>query len=210
MGIACLACRMQLNSHHFQFQHSQTTLCASNAVACPQPTRCRRPSPPRSIAAATQQTATTTAEGLQVPHGGKLVDLMVPAEQQAALVASCTQTLELSDRNACDVELLCVGWVGRVGGEGGGFGWGGVGVGGSGGWAGAVGGLAGVFVGGCVGGQVGSGGWVQAGGQGLWVDRQVQVRFKAGEGKSRLQANRRGQQLRNGTRSHLGVYAAAW
>ena len=36
---------------------------------------------------------------------------MVPKSEQAALVASCTKTLELSDRNACDVELLCIGWV---------------------------------------------------------------------------------------------------
>jgi sulfate adenylyltransferase len=28
---------------------------------------------------------------------------------QAALIASCTKTVELSDRNACDVELLSVG-----------------------------------------------------------------------------------------------------
>lgn len=34
---------------------------------------------------------------------------MVPADKQAALVAGCTKTLELSDRNACDVELLVVG-----------------------------------------------------------------------------------------------------
>jgi hypothetical protein len=53
--------------------------------------------------------AALTAEGLQAPHGGKLVNLLVPAEEQAALVASTTTTLELSDRNACDVELLTVG-----------------------------------------------------------------------------------------------------
>lgn len=58
-----------------------------------------------AAAAATQ----TTADGLQVPHGGKLVNLMVPADKVAAEVASCTKSLELSDRNACDVELLSVG-----------------------------------------------------------------------------------------------------
>ena len=41
---------------------------------------------------------------------------MVPADKQAALVASCTKTLELSDRNACDVELLTIGCAGFWGG----------------------------------------------------------------------------------------------
>jgi sulfate adenylyltransferase len=43
------------------------------------------------------------------PYGGTLVDLMVPSAEQAALKASATKTLECSDRNACDVELLVVG-----------------------------------------------------------------------------------------------------
>jgi sulfate adenylyltransferase len=52
----------------------------------------------------------SVAEGqLQAPHGDKLVDLMVPEDQKAAVIASCTKTMELSDRNACDVELLSVG-----------------------------------------------------------------------------------------------------
>ena len=47
---------------------------------------------------------------LQTPHGGELVDLMAPASEHAALKAACTKSIELSDRNACDVELLTVGW----------------------------------------------------------------------------------------------------
>ena len=43
------------------------------------------------------------------PYGGTLVDLMVPSAEQSALKASATKTLECSDRNACDVELLVVG-----------------------------------------------------------------------------------------------------
>ena len=43
------------------------------------------------------------------PYGGTLVDLMLPAEDQAAAKAAATKTLECSDRNACDVELLVVG-----------------------------------------------------------------------------------------------------
>ncbi len=62
------------------------------------------------VASATAQAAhATTAEGLQVPHGGKLVNLFAPADQHEALVKSCTKRIELSDRNACDVELLTVG-----------------------------------------------------------------------------------------------------
>lgn len=54
--------------------------------------------------------ATAVAEkSLQTPHGGKLVDLMLPDSQKAAEIASCTKELELSDRNACDTELLIVG-----------------------------------------------------------------------------------------------------
>lgn len=69
------------------------------------------PPPPRpfSLASVAPASVATTAEGLQVPHGGKLVNLMAPADQVAALKAACTKTMELSDRNACDVELLCVG-----------------------------------------------------------------------------------------------------
>ena len=45
-----------------------------------------------------------------MPHGGKLVDLTLKnPEQKKSLVASCQHTLECSDRNACDVELLSVG-----------------------------------------------------------------------------------------------------
>ncbi len=46
---------------------------------------------------------------LQTPHGGKLVDLMVNGAEKEQAAAGCTKQLELSDRNACDVELLCVG-----------------------------------------------------------------------------------------------------
>jgi sulfate adenylyltransferase len=47
--------------------------------------------------------------GLIPPHGGSLVDLMVPAAEREAVRASATKQLECSDRNACDVELLIVG-----------------------------------------------------------------------------------------------------
>jgi len=42
-------------------------------------------------------------------HGGKLVNLMAPAAEHDKLKASCTKTIELTDRQSCDVELLTVG-----------------------------------------------------------------------------------------------------
>ena len=54
--------------------------------------------------------AAMVAEGaLQTPHGGKLVELLLPTSAAAEAVASCNKTMECSDRNACDVELLTVG-----------------------------------------------------------------------------------------------------
>ena len=53
--------------------------------------------------------ASAQRSGVIAPYGGTLVDLMVPRAEQAALKASATKTLECSDRNACDVELLVVG-----------------------------------------------------------------------------------------------------
>lgn len=53
--------------------------------------------------------AEAVATGLQAPHGGKLVNLQAPKSEWASLVQGCTKTIEASDRNACDVELLSVG-----------------------------------------------------------------------------------------------------
>ena len=47
---------------------------------------------------------------LQEPHGGSLVNLMVnDAAEVADLKAQCTKTIELSHRQACDVELIVGG-----------------------------------------------------------------------------------------------------
>jgi sulfate adenylyltransferase len=51
----------------------------------------------------------TSPAGLMTPHGGSLVDLMVPAEQRDAVRAGVDRVVACSDRNACDVELLVVG-----------------------------------------------------------------------------------------------------
>jgi sulfate adenylyltransferase len=50
-----------------------------------------------------------TVEGLQVPHGGQLINLQTPKDQWDSVIKSANKTLEASDRNACDVELLSVG-----------------------------------------------------------------------------------------------------
>jgi sulfate adenylyltransferase len=53
--------------------------------------------------------AEPTTLGLIAPHGGSLVNLMVPAAEQQAVKASASRMVECSDRQACDVELLVVG-----------------------------------------------------------------------------------------------------
>lgn len=53
--------------------------------------------------------AGSTEVAMIAPHGGELVSLLADASQADALVSSCETSLECSDRNACDVELLCVG-----------------------------------------------------------------------------------------------------
>ena len=52
---------------------------------------------------------TIAAPGLIQPHGGSLVDLMVPADQREAVRTGVDRVVACSDRNACDVELLVVG-----------------------------------------------------------------------------------------------------
>ncbi len=57
----------------------------------------------------TASSSSSQRSGLIAPYGGTLVDLMVSATEQAELKASATKSIECSDRNACDVELLVVG-----------------------------------------------------------------------------------------------------
>ena len=59
--------------------------------------------------AAVDTSLETAHAGLIAPHGGTLVDLMVPAADREAVKARATRRVECSDRNACDVELLVVG-----------------------------------------------------------------------------------------------------
>ncbi|EAR19164.1 sulfate adenylyltransferase [Synechococcus sp. W2B2] len=57
----------------------------------------------------TASTTSTQSSGVIAPYGGTLVDLMVPESDRASVKASATTSVECSDRNACDVELLIVG-----------------------------------------------------------------------------------------------------
>jgi sulfate adenylyltransferase len=52
---------------------------------------------------------TIAAPGLIQPHGGSLVDLMLPADQRERVRTGVDRVVACSDRNACDVELLVVG-----------------------------------------------------------------------------------------------------
>ncbi|MEB3201017.1 MAG: sulfate adenylyltransferase [Synechococcaceae cyanobacterium] len=61
------------------------------------------------MTAAPMAIASPAASALIPPHGGSLVDLMVPAEQRQAVREAVDRRVECSDRNACDVELLVVG-----------------------------------------------------------------------------------------------------
>merc|ERR1719159_942695 len=45
----------------------------------------------------------------QTPHGGKLIDLMVPDAEKDAVKASATKTIDITERQSCDIELLCNG-----------------------------------------------------------------------------------------------------
>jgi sulfate adenylyltransferase len=53
--------------------------------------------------------ADSAATGLITPHGGALVNLMAAAAERETLKAGASRSIECSDRNACDVELLVVG-----------------------------------------------------------------------------------------------------
>ncbi|MFO8237935.1 MAG: sulfate adenylyltransferase, partial [Prochlorococcaceae cyanobacterium] len=59
--------------------------------------------------AAVDASPTTAHTDLIAPHGGSLVDLMVPEADRESVKASAGRRIECSHRNACDVELLVVG-----------------------------------------------------------------------------------------------------
>jgi len=71
----------------------------------------RKPLAHSASVVASAAAAGVTMEGMTSPHGGELVNLMVTdAAEKSKLIASCEgRTIECSDRNACDIELLTVG-----------------------------------------------------------------------------------------------------
>ena len=101
--------------HHLLLLAATAAAVCSPASALPAPPACLLHRQRYAISAVAVEAAATTSsptkrvEGLQTPHGGKLVNLMVPEAQRQAVIDSCTKTLACSDRNACDVELLVVG-----------------------------------------------------------------------------------------------------
>ncbi len=57
----------------------------------------------------TQSPDANNSKGVISPYGGTLVDLMVPSEEKQGVKEKATKTIECSDRNACDIELLVIG-----------------------------------------------------------------------------------------------------
>ncbi len=49
------------------------------------------------------------SEGLIQPYGGELINLMASDKDADALKQESFKTLNCSDRNACDIELLLIG-----------------------------------------------------------------------------------------------------
>ncbi|KAG1676086.1 hypothetical protein FOA52_014952 [Chlamydomonas sp. UWO 241] len=97
---------------------ARVTPVASLSAAAPKPvvarvTRAEPAQVQRRTAVRVMATAAPVAparvDGLQAPHGGKLVNLQVPKSEWDALAKSATKTMEATDRNACDIELLSVG-----------------------------------------------------------------------------------------------------
>jgi len=52
------------------------------------------------------ESSNKNSEGLIKPYGGELINLMVSDEESRELKNSSFRTLDCSDRNACDIELL--------------------------------------------------------------------------------------------------------
>mmetsp|Transcript_80095 Transcript_80095/g.151291 ORF Transcript_80095/g.151291 Transcript_80095/m.151291 type:complete len:474 (-) Transcript_80095:87-1508(-) len=45
----------------------------------------------------------------QTPHGGKLINLFVADGEKEAVIASADKTIDITERQSCDVQLLCNG-----------------------------------------------------------------------------------------------------
>ena len=56
-----------------------------------------------------KQSSNRTDEGLIKPYGGALISLMASTQEKKELKTNSLKTLNCSDRNACDIELLLIG-----------------------------------------------------------------------------------------------------
>jgi len=62
-----------------------------------------------AVSKATRSAVSPLMASSQVPHGGTLIDLFAPEAELAALAASADKTIDITERQSCDVELLCNG-----------------------------------------------------------------------------------------------------
>ena len=56
-----------------------------------------------------KQSSNKNLEGLIKPYGGELINLMASDQEAKELKKNSFKTLNCSDRNACDIELLLIG-----------------------------------------------------------------------------------------------------
>ena len=82
---------------------------ARSGVVWENPARCPSARTALTAISTTGSTLDPSSTALIAPHGGSLVDLMVPDAEREAVRASAGRRVECSHRNACDVELLVVG-----------------------------------------------------------------------------------------------------
>ena len=56
-----------------------------------------------------EKSSNRNSEGLIKPYGGELINLMASDKEVEELKKDSLKTLNCSDRNACDIELLLIG-----------------------------------------------------------------------------------------------------
>ena len=82
------------------------TAVVASLIAC---TAAFQAGAPLPMAPATARAAQLVMAAKQTPHGGTLIDLFVPEGDSAAVAASADKTIDITERQSCDVELLCNG-----------------------------------------------------------------------------------------------------
>jgi len=69
----------------------------------------RRAAPRKPYIQVLPRRTDTSMAARQEPHGGKLVDLFAAEAEKEALIASVDKTVDITERQSCDVQLLCNG-----------------------------------------------------------------------------------------------------